>query len=351
MGLTSTSFFVALNVVCVLAVLGTLVFWGRIPGPSWVRWPARLALILVCQFAAIAATATWINNQYGLYASWNDLLGTDSFTDDASLPGVPAKKAKFTRSANGVLSTQFRGSASKLSGQVIVWTPPEYEQAKDKKKFPVILLLHGVPGGPQSYLEQGGIPDDFSDLVARGVTHPFVLVMPVVNPGNVNTDCSDVPGHKVATWLAKDVPDLVRTHFRTLPDAKAWGVMGFSTGGYCAAKLPLQYPDVFGAGAALDPDPLDGEPDILPDKALRDRNTPTLLVRNSRADVGIFLATSLQDRDSPRSAIDAFEKAAAGSSVKVKTLIRPTGGHNYQTWTGMYPDAFGFLGSELRPPG
>ena len=33
--------------------------------------------------------------------------------------------------------------------------------------------------------------------------------------------------------------------------------MGISTGAFCAAKLPLQYPKVFRAGAALDPAALD----------------------------------------------------------------------------------------------
>ncbi|MEU6759626.1 hypothetical protein [Streptomyces sp. NPDC046685] len=42
MELTSASFLVALLVLTVLAVLGALLLWNRIPGPGWVRWPARL---------------------------------------------------------------------------------------------------------------------------------------------------------------------------------------------------------------------------------------------------------------------------------------------------------------------
>ncbi len=65
----------------------------------------------------------------------------------------------------------------------------------------------------------------------------------------------------------------------------------------------------------------------------------------------LFLATSAQDEDSPPQQLEAFAKAAAGSGVRVKTLLRPVGGHNFQTWIGMYPDALGWLSAELSPPG
>lgn len=125
-----------------------------------------------------------------------------------------------------------------------------------------------------------------------------------------------------------------------------------STGAFCAAKLPLQYPKVFRAGAALDPDPLAGDPEVLADPALRERNSPLWLVRQAkRADIGLFLATSAQDKDSPPQQLEAFSRAAAGSGVRVRTLVRPAGGHNFQTWTGMYPEALGWLSTELAPPG
>ncbi|MEU6759628.1 hypothetical protein [Streptomyces sp. NPDC046685] len=98
-----------------------------------------------------------------------------------------------------------------------------------------------------------------------------------------------------------------------MPGAVA-DLMGVSTGGFCAAKLPLQYPKVFRAGVALDPDPLTGDPQVLADPRPRERNSPMWLVEH-------------------------------------KTLVRPAGGHNFRTWIGMYPDALGWLSTELAPPG
>jgi enterochelin esterase-like enzyme len=349
--LTGTPFFVLLIVATALCVVATMVLWARMRGPRPLRWLLRLLMIGLCQLTAISVVAVWINNSYGLYASWDDLLGNDTGTAAVAMPGPPPARAKLTRGDKGLLQTYFHGAHSKLSGDVIVWTPPQYDQPQYRKtRFPVVLLLHGVPGGPTSWIEQGGIPQDFEQLMKQGTVHPFILAMPVVDPGGVDTDCTDLPDRKVATWMAEDVPELISKKFRTVPGPSGWGLMGFSTGGFCAARLPLAYPKVFGAGAALDPDPLTGDSSVVKDQALRERTSPMGLVRHSSASVSLFLATSAQDRLSPQSYIQRFVRTAAGTPVRVQTLVLASGGHNYNTWTRMYPDAFTFLSRHLAAP-
>ncbi|MEU8460342.1 alpha/beta hydrolase-fold protein [Streptomyces sp. NPDC029003] len=352
MELTSTSFLVTLVAVTALAMLLALLLWNRIPGPGAVRWAVRVLMIGLCQLTAICVVATWINGSYGLYASWDDLLGRGPGENASAMTGAPVGRARFTQGSDGTLATYFRGSHSKLAGQVIVWTPPGYDDpGAARTRFPVLMLLHGYPGTPRSWLDLGSMPGALERQVRFGTAHPFILVMPEIYPGGVNTDCSDTPQRKVATWLARDVPDLIAKNFRTLPGPKGWGTMGISTGAYCAAKLPLQYPKVFRAGAALDPDPLIGDPGVLPDAGLRERNSPMWLVRRAKgADVGLFLATSAQDKESPPGQLTAFEAAARGTGVRVKTLVQPAGGHNFQTWAGMYPDALSWLSIEVSPP-
>lgn len=352
MALTGATFFFFLVVATALAMIGTVALWSCVGGPRPLRWLVHGVMIAGCQLTAISVVATWMNNSYGLYASWSDLLGTPSGANAEAMPGPPASRARFGHGArDGVLDTYFRGGRSALSGQVLAWAPPQYrEPAYRKKRFPVLILMHGVPGSPQSWLEHGGMPGDFERLMRQRKVHPFILVMPVIDPGSVDTDCSDGPGRKVATWLAYDVPDLVRHTFRTLRGRSGWGVMGYSTGGYCAAKLPLQYPKVFGAGAAIDPDPLTGEASVIPDAELRRANTPTALVARSRARVSLFLATSSQDRVSPPASIEEFLAASSASSVRVRTQLLPSGGHNYHTFTAAYPMAFHWLGAWLSVP-
>ncbi|MEV7417115.1 alpha/beta hydrolase-fold protein [Streptomyces sp. NPDC089919] len=353
MGLTSTTFFVFLIALTGLSVLAALLLWGRVRGPRWVRWPVHLLMILLCQATAIATVATWMNNSYGLYVSWSDLLGTEQAGTIGAMTGPPVGRATFTDNGSGVLTTSFRGSHSKLAGQVLVWTPPGYSNpGADRTRYPVLMLLHGVPGTPQTWLDLGGMPGALAQAVSQGQTHPFILVMPVVDPGGVDTDCSDTPRSRVATWLARDVPALIGHHFRTLSGPGAWGLMGISTGGFCAAKLPLQYPDVFGAGAAMDPDPLTGDPDVLPDPKLREVNSPMWLVRHAKPEprAALFVATSRQDPDSPPRYLAEFAAAAEGTKVKVTTFVLPTGGHNFDTWQRMYPAVLPWLGTHLAAP-
>ncbi|MGW8724666.1 alpha/beta hydrolase [Streptomyces sp. NPDC055808] len=350
MGLTSTPFLVLLIVLTFVAMAVTLLLWGRVPGPGWLRWPARTLMIVLCQVTAIATVATDINNSYGLYASWDDLMGTVD-PNATAMTGPPPKRAKFTAAADGVRTTYFRGPHSHLAGHVLVWTPPEYDdRARHGTRFPVMMLLHGVPGAPESWIEQGGMPGTFAQYVRQGTARPAILVMPVIDPGGEDTDCTDTPRRKVARWLADDVPTLIAQHFRTLPGPKGMGVMGISTGGFCAAKLPLQYPKVFGAGVALDPDPLTGDVSVLSDARLRERTSPMWLVSHNPPGTSLFLGTSSQDPDSPPSYIEEFAKAAAGTRVKVTTRIVPDGGHNWGTWTAFFPQAMPWLSDHLDAP-
>ncbi|AYV26533.1 hypothetical protein HET69_31360 [Streptomyces sp. CJ_13] len=352
MELTSTSFLVTLIVVTVLAMLALLLLWNRIPGPGWLRWPARVLMIGLCQLTAICVVAASINGGYGLYASWDDLLGTDTGPASA-MTGPPPGRARFTQGGDGTQSVYFRGSRSKLAGQVTVWTPPEYgAPGAERTRFPVLVLLHGYPGSPRTWIDLGDMPGSLDRLVRAGASHPFIVVIPELYPGGMNTDCANIGPHRVADWLGQDVPDLVARNFRTLRRPEGWGLLGVSTGGFCAAKLPLQFPKAFRAGAALDPDPLVGDPAVLSDPAVRERNSPMwLLGRTKKADTGLFLATSAQDKDSPPAQLRVFARAAEGTGVRVRTLVRPQGGHNFQTWRGMYPEALGWLSTEIPPPG
>ncbi|MHA6759812.1 alpha/beta hydrolase [Streptacidiphilus sp. PAMC 29251] len=350
MSLTGTAFFYLLIFATAAAVIGTLVTWGVVRGPRPLRWGLRLVMIAICQFTAIAVMAAWINNSYGLYTSWNDLLGRDNGSPTAAMPGPPAGRAMFTRGSNGLLETYFHGEHSKLSGQVLAWTPPQYDEpAYRHQKFPVIVLLHGVPGSPQSWVEGGGIPDDLAKMMESGMINPAIVVMPVINPGGIDTDCSDTPARKNATWIAQDVTQLIKTQFRALPDAKGWGLVGLSTGGLCALKLPMQYPNTFANGAALDPDELAGDPKVLTNTKLRQENSP-LWLTGKKPNVSLFVATSAQDRFSKVGQLNALRKAAKWPTTVAPPYILPTGGHSWHTWMRMYPTVFPWLSTHLDPP-
>ncbi|WP_328468886.1 alpha/beta hydrolase [Streptomyces sp. NBC_00448] len=348
MGLTSTWFAVVLLIAAVGAVVAALLLWAKVRGPRAVRTVARVGMILLCQATAICLMMVLVNNQYGFYASWADLLGdansggggTASAAHPAVTPAVPDYHVVFGSYSAGFRRATVRGWHSGTKGEVIVWLPPQYA-AKEyaHTRFPVIEVLHGIPGTPHSFLRGMRIGRIMAGEIAAGRAEPAILVLPTITPDRVDTGCADVPGKsKVATWLTDDVPTTVAANFRTLPGPAGWAVMGISTGGYCAARLALDYPDRFAAAAALAPD----------DPAHGVRN-PLWLARNGRPAAHILVESSLQDRESPPKFADAIADAVRPPGT-VSTVQLTAGGHNWKTWSRMFPGALTWLSGRLEAP-
>jgi enterochelin esterase-like enzyme len=346
MGLTSGLFFVVMIVAAVVAVGVTMAGWARLRGPLVARWLVRLTMIGCCQATAVAVVAVWLNDSNSFYTSWADLFGRENPPSVAADPTAPA--ADFRPAGDGMLTAMYHGPESGLTGQVMVWIPPQYrEPAYRGYRFPVIMLLHGIPGSPQGWVTRGDAPARIGALMSDGRLTPAVLVIPRIDPGHINTDCTDVPGGaRDATWLADDVPNLIKSTFRVADSGSGWGMVGISTGGYCAAKLTLQYPKTFTAAVALSPDNFDGDPDVLPSAALRRANDPVELADDG-ASVSILVATTTDDQFSATGDAEALYRAAKWPTTVAEPLIL-SGGHNWGTWHATYPVIFGWLSEHLN---
>ena len=90
-------------------------------------------------------------------------------------------------------------------------------------------------------------------LLAGKRAQPAVLVMPDANGGDkISLQCLNVRhGPQDATYLAVDLPSYLPTVLRVQPPGAAWGVAGYSEGGYCAANIALQEPDRYGAAGVM----------------------------------------------------------------------------------------------------
>lgn len=345
--LTSDYLFYAVIALAVATVAITVVAWNSVRGPRPVRLLTRLFMIGMCQATAVAVLGLWINDDFALYGSWHDLLGEPATADNS--PGGPGT-ADFEDLGDGLTATDFHGPQSHLRGQVLVWTPPQYGQSDySGDRFPVIMLLHGVPGTPQAWIKGGHATTELADMMTKGQLPPAILVMPRVDPGG-NTDCTNIPhGPQTATWLAQDVRTLVLGHFRALHDPAAWAMAGDSTGGYCATTLPLQYPGDFATGLAFSPDDFHGDPAIVPSRTLR-RLTDPIRLAATGSRVALMVATSRNDPSSTPANAEALRAAAKAPTRVAPPLIADDGGHNWHTWRAMYPKAFGWLGTRLDRP-
>ncbi|WP_225846195.1 esterase family protein [Streptomyces sp. HPF1205] len=345
MGLTSRWFAVLLFVIAIGAMAGAVILWSKVRGPRPLKVAARVGMIVLCQITAILVVMVMVNNQYGFYASWDDLLGNANSGGKATptattTPVRPDYRVRFTDYSQGFQRASVRGWDSGTKGDVIVWLPPQYGKKEfAHTRFPVIEVLHGIPGTPHSFLRGMRLGQIMQDEITAGRAEPAILVLPTITPDRVNTGCADVPGKsKVGTWLTDDVVKTVEHNFRALPAPRGWAVMGISTGGYCAARLALEYPNRFAAGAALAPDnPADGV------------RSPLWLARNTRPDTQLLVESSLQDPESPPAYADQITVAAQPPTV-VTTMRVKNGGHNWKTWGRMFPDAFTWVSGRIEAP-
>ena len=372
MGLTGEGFFALVIVGVILLPLITVLLWNRIPGPKPVKIGSRLGMIVMSQTVAVLLAALWINNTFQLYDSWSDVLGENGATGaiQAATPqgigkatveakggirGDSLPNAKLFSDLDGVPSgyqATITGPESKIVGSVMVWLPAQYfEAAYAHSNFPVVELLSGTPGTPQTWLEGMQAPTVMGRLTSADEAHPFILVAASINvDGHHDPDCSNIPGgQQVATWLTTDVRNLVLTSFRTSADRDAWGLMGYSEGGLCASKLVLQYPDEYAAAVSISGDDHPDGDLLKPGTAAYNENAPIWLMQHRPAqNVALLLTGTRQDSDVAQEA--AAMVAAAKPPTTVATLISARGGHNVGVWKSVEPQSFTWLSQHLEAP-
>ncbi|MCW2819231.1 MAG: hypothetical protein JWR42_2018, partial [Marmoricola sp.] len=237
-------------VVAVLAAALVAVVGGR-PGGRGRRLLLRgvpvVLLAVLAQGLAVLAFALDVNDHYAFYTSWADLTGQVTQGAAISSHGLVAPGE-----GRAVVVTVRHPSVGR-DDQAIVWLPKQYDEpAYAHHRFPVMMFLAGQPSSPELAFTQFGFARDATDLIAAHRVPPFVAVFPtlMVSPPR-DTECTDVPGGPAAeTWLSTDVPRYVTSHFRTAPRGRDWSVGGWSTGGFCAAKLVTSHPAWFSSAVS-----------------------------------------------------------------------------------------------------
>lgn len=328
--------------------------WGHVRGLA--AWPVRLTLIAVCQATAILAVGVGLNDHFQFFASWSDLTGGNPADapiqqqnpDTQALPRAVSKRLRNdfrSDPADGALVATLVGARSGIRSKIWVWLPPQYRE-HPRTRFPVVELLPGFPGTPTTWFHAMHAPKTLDQAMRRGAAQPYILVAPTITviPGH-DTECVNAPsGPQVATWLAYDVRRIVTENFRALPGRAGWGTMGYSTGGFCAAKLAVQFPRLFRAGVSLSGyfSPVTKALARLPGE-----NIPAL-VAAKRPSVDLLLTASRQDPGTT-AAVQTMVKSARPPTL-VYTYVVRRGGHNTGVWTAMLPKCFQWLTTKLTHP-
>ncbi|MGW0735881.1 alpha/beta hydrolase [Streptomyces sp. NPDC002851] len=257
--------------------------------------------------------------------------------DGVQLPTNPRQFETQRTLDNGttVGVTTLKGKKSGFEGKVWVWAPKQYYDKKyEKSAFPVLIALPGSHGYPTNYWFGGDLKlqENIQKFADEGRSLPFVVVMPVLNASNDKYyDGSDIPGQpKMGTWMAQDVPELVKENFRTFKDPRGWGFFGSSSGGYVGMKMVLQHPDKFRSVVA-------GGPDTRPDSPLwqghekeRQANNPEKLAADliKKGGPEVNISIMLGTKESGQATTKNFLQKYGKGPIKTQLFMIQNGEHS-----------------------
>lgn len=366
MSLTGTTFPVVLGVIA-LALLVVLVLGVPRARQRWLGMVVRGVNAVLLNAVVLLLAFTLLNDEYGFYASWDDLFGTPTVAQ-SSHGGAVASDTAQVRTTGGALSDvkqvshfprvpegrvqifTITGAESHVTGQILVYLPPHYDP-QGKTRYPVIEVLHGFPASPATALTKAEVGTYVDEAVAHHELAQPVLVIPQIdNPNTLDTECVNIPnGPQVETWLAVDVPRWTAEHFAVRTDRGGWASLGYSYGGWCSALLGMRHSNTFVASIVL----LGYfRPDFDPDYQPIPADSPYLhqydLVQVAKQDpppVALWILTSKQDELSYPSTSALLADARAPLSVTADVLSK--GGHRAQVIMPAIPRSLAWLGREL----
>jgi enterochelin esterase-like enzyme len=353
----------------VLFLLLLVVFVGLVAWMALARQPVFRVLAACLAFIpAMLFGVAAVNKYYDYYQTWGAMaadLGGQGTTQVASAPTVDRASA---RQISAILGSKVNlkaaaehgqtirmtvpGKISHLSRTAYVYLPPQYFRAGYSRfHFPVIELFPGFPGTPVDWIDVMGFTTAYAALLADGVVKPAVLVMPDTNGGvRISLQCLNVRhGPQDATYLAEDLPSYLPTVLRVQPPGPAWGLAGYSEGGYCAANLALVYRLHWGAAGILSGyfspgrDQLGDPPRLVNpfghDKHALRENTPRLRIADlpvSDAIPQFWLGVGSRDVLGLRDAHN-FQRLLVARQPTARLDIVPGGGHTMATWRALTP--------------
>jgi len=372
MGLTSNNTLVSAVLAAMALFAGTVWLWPRLARRGWRPVSGRIGLLLATQLALFVSVGLAANQAFGFYASWADLLGRETdqgvvvdhtLGDRSSGPlrvtdigDVPGRGGFRPSSVGQIQKVDIVGPTSHIASPAYVYLPPEYFQSRYRARtFPAAVVLTGYPGTARALVDKLHYPRTALQLAKEGRMRPMILVMlrPTVAPPR-DTECVDVPGGpRTESFFAKDLPEAVTAHYRVGRKPGSWGIIGDSTGGYCALKLAMHHPKVYAAGAGLSPyydapvDPTTGDL-FHGDKALRDRANLWWCLKHLPApDTSLLVSSSKIGETNYKDTLKFIDRVKATETTRISSIILESGGHNFNTWRREIPATLQWISGRL----
>ena len=172
------------------------------------------------------------------------------------IDGPQSANYKVQNVPHGTVSRRwYKSEGLKMDRRITVYTPPGYEESKEK--YPVLYLLHGVGGDEEAWMTLGRASQILDNLIAQGKAKPMIVVMPNGHTGNSAAPGESTTGFYKPIMMTpdvfngemesyfKEIISFTEHNFRAKTDAKNRAIAGLSMGGFHSLYISANQPKTF----------------------------------------------------------------------------------------------------------
>lgn len=245
----------------------------------------------------------------------------------------------------------------RLHRKITVWVylPPGYN--KSSTRYPVVYVLHGMPGEVRDCFVKGQVQDAAEHLILTRKIPPLLLVSFDAHGKSSPADVTNFLNRADGSWQMEDfmthelVPWLDHK-FRTIPQAQARALDGVSAGGYAAFNLALKYPKIWSIGAShtgfFEPDDDSRNmTDILGTRgALWNANNPMSLMQRATPQQNLSFYLDDAQGDNELNEFKLMQMLLKRRHIDAESHVF-SGRHSWEYWSEHYADSLNFIGQRF----
>jgi enterochelin esterase-like enzyme len=166
------------------------------------------------------------------------------------VPGARPVTVQHETVHGSLLEGNLEGDAA--DRDVLVFLPPSYA-ADSTRRYPVVYALHGYSIGAEQWSKEIHVPQTIEGAFAKGAKEVIVVLPDSKTVHNGSMYSSSITTGDFENFIARDVVAYMDSHYRTIPNREARGLVGHSMGGYGATRIGMKHPDVFGSLYIMSP--------------------------------------------------------------------------------------------------
>jgi S-formylglutathione hydrolase FrmB len=330
------------------------------------RGVLRRAAVVPAALCVVMAAVAQANVEYAAFPTVSSMFTTQDLVqgpitevaghrDHAASATVPATtEANWTPPkdlpAHGrVYSAPIPGKVSGYrSGDAYVYLPPAYLADPHGSNLPVLVMIHGTPGGPGSWISSGKLAATMDSYAAdhRGLAP--VVVMPDLSARGASKLplCLDSPVDQSATYLGVDVPRWVRkTLGAGTASRRQWAIGGLSSGGTCALQIAVNFPRAYSTfldmSGESEPSIHGGRGQLVneyfngDEKAFTHQNALNVMTRHRFPKTAGRFVSGISD-NKYGTELDPLYTATLQAGMHVQ-FLKVSGGHSWRMWSSELP--------------